>query len=1009
MKNLNFYILHVIALFITCHSAVGQDRMYFFENLREDAGLPYHLVNKIDEDSLGRLWLATYNGVYYYDGYDFRPFQHHSQNTNTISSDLCSTILVDRQQNIWVGTNGDGLCKIKPFSKEVIRYDQSFLGNQFGQKGHEVRHLVQDNCVENIWAATNAGLFEIITHSEDSVTNLQLRDTAELKTHLIQCLFADQNGILWMGTQSGLFGYDIKKRGWLDFQNSIQLLKGSISSITQSASGEIWVGLKDENGLYYQSDEEGIFLAYPVIANFENSDRVHLAFDKNNLLWVVGGKTGVFLHDLDSKETQFFPGKDYDQLPGNFSNYTSNPMVDRTGNVWFCGGGLHKYTHTNKQFIQYTHPLSAYQSTSAIYDDENYRITSLWGRGLVIWKKTSLQFLSLTEQHGLFSNNIYSIKAIPEGKILLAGEGGFQLFDPRKDQLNQAIPINGTIYDTQIHDGKIWLAGSKGLWAWDEVKGVSQMLKTYDFRSFDWDQQGVCWLATLGHGLISWDRSKGKIAFFQNKLSQASSIQNNRVEYLKIDPKGIIWLATGSGLESYDPIKKKWNHYRLDSLSTGSRVNVLALQNDSVIWVSNNSGISKLNTLTQQWTHYNVKDGILNPYFYERCFYKNQSGELFFGGRKGVVYFDPGKINRNEYPPKIYFDEIKVDNIELESLNPNHPQLDLNWRNQFFEINYKAVHLSNPKEISYQYRLLPIQKDWINTTQTQLFYSALPSGRYTLEILAANSDDVWMTGPKSLSLLVRPPFWERLWFKILTGLLLISVLAFYIRRREKNISKRAAIQIKINELERAALRAQMSPHFVFNSMSGIQYFITSGNEESALRLLTKLSRLIRRVLEYADQSSIPLEEELLLLENYVELEQMRFAKTIDYQTYLAPDIYPEQIQLPPMLIQPILENAINHGLRPSTNPYKQLRLSISKLAEHQLNIKIEDNGIGRKAATKNKVSWHHSKGTTIVRSRLKLAGEQIKVNTKFQITDQYQADGTPCGTTVELIVPFQLS
>lgn len=1009
MIKFHLHILHFLALFIAYHSVEGQDRTYFFENLREDAGLPYHLVNKIAEDSLGRLWLATYNGVYCYDGYEFYPFQHHSKDTTTISSDLCNTILVDRQQNTWVGTNGNGLCKISPFSKEVVRYDQKLLLNQFGQKGNKIRHLVQDHYAGHIWAATNAGLFEIQALNMDSVISLQLSDTANLKTHLIECLYADQRGILWVGTKNGLFGYNIKKRNWLKFQNSIRLIKGPISSITQSATDVIWVGVRDRNGLYHQSKNEQNFLPYPFVANFENSNRVHLTFDKNDRLWVVGGKTGVFLHDLNSQKTQFFPGKDYDQLPGNFSNYTNNPMVDRTGNVWFCGGGLHKYTYTNKPFVQYIHPISAYQATSAIYDDDDFRITSLWGRGLVIWKKKSKQFLHFTEEQGLFSNNIYSIKKLPDGQIILAGEGGFQLLALQHDQLGPTYPIKGTIYDTKIYDGKTWLAGSKGLWEWDEVYGISQRLKTYNFRSLDWDQQGICWLATLDHGLVSWDRSNGKTTFFQNDPSESSSIQSNRIEYLKIAPNGIIWLATGSGLESYDPLKKKWEFYKKDSLYTGSRVNVLALQNDSVVWVSSNSGISKLNAFTQDWTHYNVQDGILNPYFYERCFYQNKHGQLFFGGRKGVIYFEPDKINKNEYPPKIYFQEIKVDNRILDKLGPNQPILKLGWQNHFFEINYRAVHLSNPKEISYQYRLLPIQKNWITTSHTQLFYSALPSGQYTLEILADNSDEVWMSSPKRLSIFIYPPVWERLWFRIITALLLISILVFIIYKREKNLNSRVAFQTKISELERAALRAQMSPHFVFNSMSGIQYFITSGKEESALKFLTKLSRLIRKVLEYADQPSIPLEEELQLLENYVKLEQMRFAQSINYQTYIDPDIYPEQIQLPPMLIQPILENAINHGLRPSSNPLKQLCLSFSKLAEHQLKIKIEDNGIGRKAATKNKTSWHHSKGTTIVRARLKLAGEQIKVNTKFQIIDRYQADGTPCGTTVELIVPFQFS
>jgi LytS/YehU family sensor histidine kinase len=200
------------------------------------------------------------------------------------------------------------------------------------------------------------------------------------------------------------------------------------------------------------------------------------------------------------------------------------------------------------------------------------------------------------------------------------------------------------------------------------------------------------------------------------------------------------------------------------------------------------------------------------------------------------------------------------------------------------------------------------------------------------------------------------------------------------------------------------LRAQMNPHFIFNALNSVQQYILKGNITEANRYLSKFSRLQRQVLNHSDQDFIPLEKELEILNLYLELEQLRFEGSFTCQIIVNPDIDTDEIKIPPMIVQPFVENAIWHGLMPKQGE-RHLQITFKLLNDEMLQCTVKDNGIGREAASKIKSSTqpaHTSKGLSLVYDRLAILRQQYGQVFNAQIHDLKNENGEPAGTEITL-------
>jgi LytS/YehU family sensor histidine kinase len=321
--------------------------------------------------------------------------------------------------------------------------------------------------------------------------------------------------------------------------------------------------------------------------------------------------------------------------------------------------------------------------------------------------------------------------------------------------------------------------------------------------------------------------------------------------------------------------------------------------------------------------------------------------------------------------------------------------------------------------VKYRWKLVGIDEDWSPvTSEHSIVYSNISPGKYTFLVKACNEDGVWNKRPVRISIEIAAPFWLQWWFillEIVLGLAMLFGLFKWQTNRIRAKSEEAQRQLQMAkemiELEQKALRLQMNPHFIFNALNSIQSQIGTGNEQEARYYLAKFSRLMRQILDNSRNSLITLEEEVQTLENYLLIEQFcngnRFSYTITVDESLERDF----IKLPPMLLQPFVENAIKHGFRFSEteNPGKRGQIEI-RFAEkgNLLECSVTDNGIGCKQSAElnksSKETYHRSTALLVTQERLDLL-DGIPGVQSLEMIDLEDETGNALGTKVIIRLP----
>ena len=244
---------------------------------------------------------------------------------------------------------------------------------------------------------------------------------------------------------------------------------------------------------------------------------------------------------------------------------------------------------------------------------------------------------------------------------------------------------------------------------------------------------------------------------------------------------------------------------------------------------------------------------------------------------------------------------------------------------------------------------------------------------------------------------------------VLLGLGFIAVIfALRVRSIQRTARLKTEYETRIAGIEMAALRAQMNPHFMFNSLNAIKTYILKENPKAASEYLTKFSQLMRAVLKNSKEKLITLEEELYALKLYIELEMLRFTGDFDWDMKLDSSVDPNHVMIPPLLLQPYVENAIRHGLLPKREGKRYLEIVIRKMGEERIEILIVDTGIGRDAAASNKRKSdtnRKSMGMSITNDRIQLIEQTMGIKTNLEITDLYE-NNIATGTKVSLIIPL---
>lgn len=517
------------------------------------------------------------------------------------------------------------------------------------------------------------------------------------------------------------------------------------------------------------------------------------------------------------------------------------------------------------------------------------------------------------------------------------------------------------------------------------------------------DAHETLWICSVT-GLWTYNRQQGLVY-----AGKHDSLLASRIVDLKEDARGFIWMASrGEGViikkgKAFIQIKQK------NGLS-GNMCRTLFLDSANVIWVGTNNGLNKITVESYEPFRYSVKtytskNGLLTNEVNHIVKLKN---ELWLAHNNGISVFDPEHMQDNTSPPPVYITEVLVNEKKISAADA----IGLEYNENYLTINYNGLSYKDPGHLDYKYKLIGLDTNWIYTNYTSVNFQSLPYGSYLFVVYAGNNDGYWSSLPAVFRFVIAPAWWQTWWFRGLAALVVVAIAAALFMYRLKVIKRRERLKMiqraRLSNAELKALRSQMNPHFVFNAINSVQYFMTTNDPVSSQKYLSKFAKLIRYVVDNSKPAAIPLNKELEALRLYLDLETLRFENKFDYVIELSDEVDVEKVQIPSMLIQPFVENAIWHGLMHKETK-GTIRIGI-EYKEKALLCVIEDNGIGRKRSAEiNRAKngdVHRSVGMSITKERLDIINLKHNSHLTMTITDMEDDKGNSTGTRVELNLPF---
>ena len=481
-----------------------------------------------------------------------------------------------------------------------------------------------------------------------------------------------------------------------------------------------------------------------------------------------------------------------------------------------------------------------------------------------------------------------------------------------------------------------------------------------------------------------------------------------------------VWLASSTGLYQYDIGTASVEKIRAKDNELKQSFTAVVEDAHGAVWLSSFWGVFKFEPTSGTVEYFSESDGLGTMQYYENIWLEKGGDTILFGGKDGITMILPDSVRPNFNLPHIVPLEAKVAGelypIDI-FLNEDDP-VSLPYRQNSITFSFAAVEYSDPTQ-NVMYALLlkdgsgvidSLMGDFINL-------SNLSSGNYQLHTYAVNNDKVKMQTPHIVSFRIRPPWYRTWWAIFLWILLLIAVFdqwyKYRIRRiQKKEVAKRREAELKQQqaelkqltaETELAVLKLQMNPHFIFNSMNSINSYIVQKDIHTASTYLHLFAMLMRRILELSEYTYVDLTEEIAFLKLYLDTENMRMGKKMNYEFEVARDLDPDETLIQTMILQPFVENAIWHGLSPKLDGGKiTIRFYTSAL---HLFCEVEDDGVGR-PKEQGILKTYVSKAIEITQRRLELLASETNTAAKLEIIDLQNKDDSPAGTKVVLMLPL---
>jgi hypothetical protein len=510
--------------------------------------------------------------------------------------------------------------------------------------------------------------------------------------------------------------------------------------------------------------------------------------------------------------------------------------------------------------------------------------------------------------------------------------------------------------------------------------------------------QGDYYIGSLG-GLIKINSATKTITELYNQFPPLKE----RITALKRGIHEDLWIATsGSGLIQFKNDKIIRIIKEEDGLTSDICTSLFI--DSTHIWLGTNKGLNRIETEKKQIviTRITSANG-LGADFINAILLTDSN--IYAGTSAGLTIFS-----------KNIFTEESVCMFHIMQVSENNKKLKKDSVYSFpynalnIQIDFTAISFKSAGDITYYYQLKGLNDNWNSTRANFINFPTLQHGTYMLAIKAINKFGV-ESDTKTILIIIHPPWWQTLLFRIAAIAALILLVAgiywYNIRNIRRKEDMKRQFEAQFTALEQRALQAQMNPHFIFNALNSIQTFILNLDVEGANTYLTRFASLIRQTLDNSSHLLITVANELKYLETYLNLEKLRFRDKFRYEIHIDDAIDQNNTMLPGMLLQPYVENSLRHGIQHRKDNNGLISLIISKTPDNSIQYVITDNGVGRKKAAELKSSQHieyQSRGTSINEKRIAAINNQFKTNIRVNTEDIIDENGNVTGTIVTVLI-----
>lgn len=851
-KRLMFGML----LFLLLSSlSVAQQANLKFTHISKNHGLSHLVINFINQDKEGFIWMGSDDGLNRYDGYQFKVYRSIPGDSNSLSGNIVTCFLQADDGNIWLGTK-EGLNKLNPLNDHISRYKA--IKEDATTLSHNIIHTIVKDHKGFLWIGTAKGIDKF-----DPNTGKVIQHISELGA--AQQLYMDKQRNLWIKTPLAIYRMSLEK-GELEKLLELSIPKGNVVNsnfdIYQDDEGDVLIGTNQ--GLYQYSYQRSEFVQFKNEENdrhsLSNDVITSIMQDEQGSIW-IGTYDG--LNEFDKKAKKFYRYKQQFKEPESLSsNRIRSIFQDQSGAIWIgtFGSGVNKFNPYSKNFQHYKTPDRNIKNPFdknvwAVLEDVRGNVW--WGtnHGLYVTDKENrkIKFIGVEEDKdkGLTQEFVTALYQDSKGNLWVGTYYGVAVLRSHyvdrifQDGINlkfEHLDDNEgvTSFLENTDENKMWIGvfnygllevdmTAIGVQEKDILKNglpESELERIGRITVYDILKKGnTLWLGT-SKGLLKYDLADNSIEQFKYEPDTPNTISHNKVYSLTNGSAETIWLATyGGGVNEFNTKTDEVRYYTTnDGLSSNVTYSILE-DKEHNFWISTNNGLSKFNKTNNIFITYDVYDGIQSHEFNQGAYYLSKEGEIYLGGSNGISAFYPEAIGENDKKPKVVWTDFFVFNkqvqpgkeIERTSTSKEEVvllQKDINVTEKIempydfdvFSIEFAATDYLNPKRNKFEYQLVGFDKQWIATKSDnrKITYTNLDPGVYDFKVRAANKDGVWSLEPKQIKLIIQPPFWKTIWFYIVITTLLL-VVAYLVFKAWMNRVRLVHLENQ-NELKTAMLK-----------------------------------------------------------------------------------------------------------------------------------------------------------------------------------------------------------